>query len=312
MAARAMGLISLLLCLFLVPCTGQAVTTSDAAEPISTRQECTLTLIYGSGDTRLEDLEVSLYQIASVSADAIYTPGASFDTAGLVLNGVRSVGEWDMIRSTLDAYILANALKADETAATDQDGQILFPDLEPGLYLITSGYGEQDGWQYFFDSALVALPGLDEHGLWQYAVTVTPKPGILPPVTPDETVEWKVLKLWKGGTSRPNSVKVEIFRDGKSQKTVTLSESNHWSYSWTAPKYGADWSVVERNIPKGYTMTLEQRGTSFVLTNQYQDSTYIDGPKTGDTSHILFYTGLMYTSGILLVLLGLAGKRKQK
>jgi hypothetical protein len=100
---------------------------------------------------------------------------------------------------------------------------------------------------------------------------------------------------------------------------VILPEENHWAYAWTAPDDGADWMVVERDVPAGYTVTVEERAASFVLTNTLisenppeEDETEPEtSPKTGDTSNIMLYTMLMYGSGIILILLGISGKRKR-
>ena len=92
---------------------------------------------------------------------------------------------------------------------------------------------------------------------------------------------------------------------------MTLSEKNNWTYQWTVKDDGAIWKVVERNIPAGYTLTIAERGNSFILTNKLKDNSPSDSPQTGDTSHILPYTVLMYISGALLILVGITGKRKR-
>ena len=271
MAKRRMGIIVLVLvfCLGLMPCAVQAVSTSDAKEPISPDAECTLTLCYGYEDQVFPGQTLGLYRIAEVSADFQYTLTPSFAASGLTLSGVQTNGEWNVIRSTLEAYILANGIQAHQTATTDEQGQACFRGLKPGLYLVSDATMVQEELTCYFASALVALPGLDEQGLWQYQVTVAAKPKVLPPIQPDEELELKVLKLWKGdtGSDRPKTVEVQIFRDGVIYETVTLSQENHWSYHWTTKADGAIWHVVEKNVPEGYTMTVEQRDTAFVITN---------------------------------------------
>lgn len=336
MDKRRIGVIGFLffVCICLLPFRAQAVSTSDAAEPISTQTACSLTLSYLHDGTPFSDVPVKLYKIADVSAESYYSLTPAFRSSGLVLNGIQSAGEWDVIRSTLESYILAHAIKADTSAATDLNGQVRFEPLEPGLYLAIADEVVQDGLHCIFSPALVNLPGLGANGLWQYQIAVTAKGEVLPPIEPDETVQLKILKLWKGETNRtvrPQSIEVEIFRNGASYKTVILSEENHWSYTWTTEDVGADWMVVERNVPPGYTMTLEERTTTFILTNtQLPDEppsedpskedpppvvppkgpTPTDSPKTGDTPHILLYTILMYVSGVILILLGITGKKK--
>lgn len=316
-ARRVAAVIAILLCLcicFINPCTN-AVSTEDAHEPIVTDKKCSLTVAYRYDATAFSDQAVKLYQIADVSADFQYTLTPAFSATGLILNGIRTNGEWNVIRSTLEAHIVANAMIPTATAATDEQGSAVFTALKPGLYLVSSVTAEQDDMTCYFDSTLVALPGLDANGFWQYEVTVTAKPEVLPPVNPDEEIQLKVLKLWKGDegrTDRPASIEVEIFRDSVSVETVILSEDNHWSYTWIADDDGSTWTVVERNVPSGYAMTVEQRESAFVLINTWspENPDTPKPPQTGDTANILAYTILMYVSGALLIIFGLIGKRK--
>jgi LPXTG-motif cell wall-anchored protein len=142
---------------------------------------------------------------------------------------------------------------------------------------------------------------------------VNAKGEVLPPVEPDEET-FKVLKLWRGDENqndRPKSIEVEIFCNGISYKTVTLSEDNHWAYTWSAKNDGSNWTVVERNIPQGYTMTVEERQATFVLTNTRNSTDPDEPPKTGDTMNILLYVLVMVGSGSLLIILGMIGKKKR-
>ena len=318
MAKRRMGIIAFILCicLYLIPCQVQAASTSDAKEPISTNENCSLTISYCSGGIAFSELPVNLYKIADVSADYQYTLTSSFEKSNLILNGIQTVGEWNVIRSTLETYILANDITAGFNAKTDFEGKASFDALKPGLYLAITERIIQDETTYVFDSALIALPGLGADGLWQYQVDVTSKSEIIPPSRDDEEIELKVLKLWKGdggSSARPTTIEIEIFRNGTSYQTATLSENNHWTYTWSTKDDGSDWKVVERNIPTGYTMTIEERETSFVLTNTLNRDVpdNPDLPQTGDTSNILLWVILMIISGSMLIILGITGKRNR-
>lgn len=318
MAERRMGIIAFVLCvwLFLMPCQVQAASTTDAKEPISTEQDCSLTISYCCSGIAFSELPIRLYKIADVSADFQYTLTSSFEKSNLLLNGIQTVGEWNVIRSTLETYILASGITADFNSITDAEGKASFDTLKPGLYLAITDRVIQDNATYVFDSALIALPGLDTDGLWRYHVDVTTKSQIIPPSEDDEEIELKVLKLWKGdsGTSaRPVTVEVEIFRNGTSYQTVTLSEDNHWTYTWSAKDDGSEWKVVERNIPTEYTMTIEERETSFVITNTFtqDDPGTPTPPQTGDTFNIMLWFILMIISGSMLIVLGIIGKRNR-
>ena len=156
----------------------------------------------------------------------------------------------------------------------------------------------------------MTLTTLDKDNNCQYQVEVAPKPGVLPPLDPDEEIELKVIKLWKGdkASSRPKSVKIEILRDGEIYKTVTLNAKNNWSYGWSAKNDGAIWTVVEPKVPSGYTVTYDKRDSVFIVTNIYPPNG--ETPVTGDTSNILLYVILTVVAGTALILLGVTGKRK--
>lgn len=315
MINRKLGILLAILCLCccLMPYHVMAVSTTDAVEPITPEKECSLTLSYVCDDTAFSDAEVKLYRIAEVSADFQYTLTQPFGASGLVLNDIRTNGEWDVIRSTLETHILTYQLAPEFTAVTNTDGQASFDGLKTGMYLAIVSPDAH----YQFDSALIPLPGLGTDGIWQYQASVNAKGEALPPVDPDEEAELKVLKLWKGDknqTDRPQSIEVEIFCNGISHKTVTLSEENHWAYTWTVKADGADWRVVERNVPKGYTMTVEKRQSTFVLTNTWTPTEPNDPgkyPQTGDTMNILPYVLVMVSAGVLLVAVSMAGKKSR-
>jgi hypothetical protein len=319
MINRKIGIIFILLCLcFLsMPYQVMAASTSDAVEPIIPEKECSLTVSYCYGETAFSGVEVKLYRIAEVSVDFKYTLTQPFEASGLILDGIQTAGEWNVVRSTLETHILAYNISPEFTMVTNEEGQASFGGLRTGMYLAIVSQVEGQDLHCRFDSALIALPGLGSDGRWQYQVSVYAKGEVLPPIDPDEEVELKVLKLWRGDedrNDRPKSIEVEIFCNGTSYKTVTISEENHWTYSWSAKNDGSNWTVVERNVPQGYTMTVEERQSTFVLTNTWTP-TYPEDPgkppQAGDTTNILLYVLLMIGSGSMLIILGITGKKSR-
>lgn len=313
MAKRRIAIIAFLLCLCLMPCRAWAASTADANESISTPKACSLNIFYGCDGTVFADQSVKLYKVAEVSTDFQYTITADFAASGLTLNGIQSNSEWDTVRATLEAHILANSVEPRMVAKTNAEGNAYFPMLMPGLYLASAVQVTQGDLRCTFASALVTLPGLGADGLWEHNISVAAKPAILPPA--QEKIELKVLKLWKGDedrVDRPLSIQVEIFHNGASYEIVTLSESNNWAYTWSALDDGAAWNVVERNVPTGYTATVTHRDTAFVLTNtRGSDTPGNPPPATGDTANVLLYAVLMLVSGSMLIILGIIWKRNR-
>lgn len=314
MKNRKIGIVVFLICLFLqlMPWQVMAASTSDAVEPIIPERECTLTVSYCYGEKAFSGVEVKLYKIATVSSDFQYTLTQPFEASGLILNGIRTAGEWNVVRSTLETHILANSISPEFTAITDGEGKASFTALTTGMYFATVGEIEQNNVHYLFDSALIAVPGLGTDGRWQYQVSVNAKGEALPPIDPDEEIELKVLKLWRNDENqadRPKSIEVEIFCNGTLYKTVTLSDENHWAHSWSVNDDGSRWMVIERNIPEGYTLSVEERQSTFILTNSWTPTDPNMPPETGDTLNLLLYLLIMAGSGAMLIVLSLTGKK---
>lgn len=315
MAKRRMAIMAALVCvcLWLMPSYAAAASTTEASAPIEAHQDCSLTLSYVCDGIAMENLSVRLYKIAEVSADFQYAAVDSFAAYGLSLNGIKTNAEWNVIRSTLETHITADQILPDQTLQTNADGAVCFEPLTIGLYLAVADATSQKEQTCRFDGALVTLPNLSAGGTWQYQVAASAKAELIPPS--EQETERKVLKLWKGDEkgNRPQSIEVELFRDGISYKKILLSQENNWSYRWSVKEDGSKWAAVERNVPAGYTMAVEERGDTFLLTNTYIPQNPQEpskSPDTGDTFNVMLYVVLMILSGSLLVILAVIGKRK--
>lgn len=314
MVKKKFTLIGLVLCLLcaLLPNTAYAVSITETTELISVGKPCSLTLTYSEGTQAFSGAAVDVFRVASVDADCHYILTDDFSASGLTVNGLQSNAEWDAVRGALDAMVVSEKIAPTKTQMTNASGIVVFEDLEPGLYLVGDVALTSGGFRYYFDSTLVALPNLNTDGTWNYDVTAKPKSDKQNPT--GEDIKYSVRKVWKddGNQSRrPDEIVVELYKDGVAVNTVTLSDENDWFFSWYAEDDGSKWHVAEKNVPKGYVMTVEGTQTSFAIVNTYP-TTSNDSPKTGDTSNIGFYTMLMLASGIGLLMVAMALKRKPK
>lgn len=83
-----------------------------------------------------------------------------------------------------------------------------------------------------------------------------------------ETVN--VRKVWviDDGGQRPDSVSVQLMRDGEPfGDPVTLNDANDWSHAWNDLESGHNWTVVELNVPDGFKATVSQSGDTFTIIN---------------------------------------------
>ena len=98
-----------------------------------------------------------------------------------------------------------------------------------------------------------------------------------------------VRKVWAGDlpANRPDSVTVQLFKDGKVDETVTLNDANGWSWSRVLSKeeLASKWTVSEVEVPAGYTsvVTTGDDGISFTVTNTFATTPEKpDEPETPD------------------------------
>ncbi|MBR5313340.1 MAG: Cna B-type domain-containing protein [Clostridia bacterium] len=305
---RIFRMISLLICMVLfmamIPLTVSAVT------PIDPERLSSLTLQYAHNGRYYEGLEIRSYRIAEVHENGTYDLIGSFREYPVKIYEVTSHAEWRQIASTLAAYAEADWLEPTCTAVTDTNGIVSFTDILPGMYLTTAVTHTDGSAITVFENFLTVVPYPNEDGNHNYDVTAYPKCESHP--LGIET-EYKVVKLWKDSgyeELRPDSVTVDILKNGVLWESEILSSENNWSYQWTAEDDGSIWQVVEREIPAEYTVTIVKEQNTFIITNctVYDISS---APQTGDAGIQSGASMLMCISGGILLVLA-AWRKKNK
>ena len=113
---------------------------------------------------------------------------------------------------------------------------------------------------------IVTVPTEDESsGKWLYDVDATPK--IESDKETDEETYISVKKYWKSTEKTPDSVAVSLIKDGSVVDSVVLSAANNWYHRWDNLEKNHSWSVVETNVPKGYTVSYESSEMTVFITN---------------------------------------------
>ena len=251
-----------------------------AAGAIDPNKDVTLTIEYKHNNVPVSDVTFDLYYAASVDAYAEFTLVGDFQNYPVEVNGL-TTDAWKTLAETLAVYADRDQLKPMDSGKTNTQGILSFPSqqssLKPGLYLVVGRKLVQNGYTYTTEPFLVSLPNLDQKSdTWTYDVIAVPKHTQTenPPTPSDETVERRVLKVWKDDIqqSRPKEVVIQLLRDGTVYDTVTLNAANNWRHTWgELPKYNNDgskivWSVVEKEL-ENYTVLITQNGITFVVTN---------------------------------------------
>ncbi len=285
--------------------------TAEAATRVDMQLPGSLTLTYGYDGQMFAGLNIQIYRVAEISEFADFMLTGAFQSLPVSLENIKTQGEWREVASTLSAYVVSEEISADYEAATGEDGTVTFTDLPLGLYLVYMVRGNTEDGYCHFDSFMISVPTLDAEDNWAYDVVARPK-SFHKVIVPKE-ISYTVNKLWKDEGHehlRPQNISIDLYRDGEFVETVVLSAENNWTYTWTTTDDGAIWQAVETNVPEGYTVTLEQNGNYFFVTNSYDKPT--PPPSTGDISNPYLYLIVMCVAGLGLIVLGITGRRGKK
>ena len=140
----------------------------------------------------------------------------------------------------------------------------------------------------------------------------------------DKKVSYSAQKVWsdKGYESkRPQSVEVQLLKNGTEYDKQTLNEANGWKCSWTDLDASATWEVKEKTVPSGYEVKTSQKDNVVTVTNTYnpESKTTPDGSTTPSSKGKLPQTGMLWwpvpvlaCAGLLLILLGLVRRNKRR
>lgn len=180
-------------------------------------------------------------------------------------------GRLTMLAITLSGYAERDGIVPLKTGCTDARGDLTFEDLEDGLYLVWGDVLNVDvgdtEWNFTPQPMLIPLPYPDgDPGIRDMEVDV--KYDRFPPPTQDELVDLTVIKKWKGGEEHPDSVIVQLMRNGVITDTAELNPGNNWQYTWKNLNSGYVWKLMEEEVPEGYTVTVHQEGYVFTITNK--------------------------------------------
>lgn len=215
-----------------------------------------VTMWVQSGSRPIADAEVSLYRVATVSLNSkgnlSYVFTAAFENCGCALDD-------PALSAKLDAFVAERSVSA-EKLATDRYGKANFTNLPLGLYFVkqtgaSAGYARSP-------SFLVAVPQQNASG-YVYDVTAAPKTDVV------RLADITVRKVWNTDAvaQTANSVTVQLLRNGSVVETATLNEQNHWQVTYPNMPQSDLYSIVEVNVPKGFTATYSQSGYVFTVTN---------------------------------------------
>lgn len=262
-----------------------------AAGPIDTTAHAGLNIDYkiqasDGTTTPLAGATFHLHKVADVDSTGALTPTTDFTGLLTIYTGGGHDADWQAQATTLEGIIQRDQIPETDGGQTAANGLLNLPTagktLTPGLYLLTGDRLVQNGWRYDATPVFIMLPTATANDTWAYTTTCTPKyAASTSGGGGGGSTSRKVQKIWQDTDhqeQRPNEVTVQLLRDGKVYETITLSAANNWRYTWAKLNDSHKWTLTETAVP-GYTTTVTQEGTTFVVTNTYPTD---DTPGGGD------------------------------
>ena len=215
-----------------------------------------VTLMEPEGKKPIAGAELSLYHVAEVSLNSenklSYTFTGEFENCGCPLDDPELSGK-------LELFIQAEPVDA-RRIETDANGTAVFTELPLGLYFVrqtntVAGYAP-------CSSFLVTIPNDGSEG-YVYDVNASPKTDVV------KLTDISIRKVWNtdASTEAAQSVTVRLMRDGAVIETAVLSEENNWQVVYTDLPESDAYSIVEVDVPNGFTATYTRNGYDFTVTN---------------------------------------------
>lgn len=262
-----------------VLCLAPASAASSSTYETVKGQNCALTIMFAPGGEAMTNNVFRIWRVGTLS-DRGCLPFAEFG-AYHVLNGT---GSWPDKAGTLLSYLQRDNVAPTQTAATGEDGRVTFniPAAEQGLYLVAGDSQWRDGTRYTPTPVLIMVPYTRDLQNWETDVESRDKFDVYTPSDPDrpEPLQRHVLKSWEDDgyeDERPESITVDLLRDGQVDRSETLTAANNWRCDWTDldPQY--EWTVAERENDQ-YSVLVEQEGITFHITNTWQEEIDPENP----------------------------------
>lgn len=249
-------------------------------------------LIDNTANTPVAGAELTAYYVATVSlnssGDLVYVYTDEFDGCGIALDD-------SSITSKLDTYIQSNSVSALK-AVTDAKGKAVFSNLPVGLYFVkqinaVAGYAPCRPF-------IVTVPYKNGNS-YIYSVDASPKTEV------SKLTDITIKKVWNTdeSTKIADKVTIQLLRDGAVIETVTLSKSNGWKVTVSDMPESDAYSVVEINVPNGFTPTYSHNGYEFTVTNT---------ASLIETGQLVWPVPILAMAGLLFITLGYVALRRQE
>lgn len=295
--SKAILILAAWLCFLCLPFQVNAKTLVDM------KQEGTLKIRYQAANA-----EFSIYQVANVTEIYRFPVTEEFAQYQVDFDQLETE-EWKDMAETLAGYVKRDEKEPVAVGRTDENGCLTFSHLPLGVYLVIGEQAQDEDYIYRCKPFLAFLPLETETGSWDYEPEYFPKFS----ENPIRLVDLTVMKKWEDKgleDKRPESICIQLLKNGKIDDEITLTKDNNWMYTWEDLSTEYTWQVVEKDVPDGYTVSISEEGNVFhvINTGKGQPQQPDRLPQTGQ---LWWPVPILAAAGMLFFFLGLVQRRSE-
>lgn len=244
------------------------------------------------GKTPVSGAELSVFRVATVvlneKGNLSYAFTDEFESCGASLSD-------PALSVFLETFVKENSIYG-KKMVTDSKGKAKIENLPLGLYFVMQTNSKEFSATCL--SFLVTVPS-KIGGEYVYDVNASPKTDVT------KLVDVTIKKVWNVSetTKIPESVTVELRRSGAKVETVVLNEKNNWKKTINNLPASDSYSIVEVEVPKGFTATYSKSGYEFTVTNS---------TSLVQTGQMVWPIPALAMAGLVLISAGTVLLRKQR
>jgi hypothetical protein len=247
--------------------------TAFAKQPRT--KELSLTIESSYDGQAIADEDFDLYEFGYLSDDGEIIVNDEFKDYNIDFANMTEEN-WNDLAETIAAYAIRDDIEPQCCGETDENGILVFEEstsnLTDAIYLVVGDPVDNGDVRYYCEPFFMSMPDVEDSEYIYDAIAY-------PKIYPDDiliTARISVVKIWDdegNEASRPESINVQLLKDGEVYLTQTLNQENNWRYTWTGLDSESVWTVVEQTVPDGYTISLERVDSTFNLTNKFNETT---------------------------------------
>ena len=218
-----------------------------------------LTVSCFKNDVALKGMRWNIYRVAEILPNNSYQLSGKFAEYKVNINNI-DTSQMIAAAETLETYATVDDIKPLFTGVINKDGIVEYDKLTYGVYLLSGIPITIDNKYYLPTPSIIVIDDTlngEDDIRYNYNIKAVPKVKVLAASDRYYNFDGTVKLYWEKDREeeRPKQVETVLLKNGTEFKSVVLNSENNWSYTWKNLSTRYEWSVIERQVPSGYTVS---------------------------------------------------------